>query len=115
MMIAVRLRALVILAAGACAPAPPAPPSNVGATAAPPIDAAVALPADVILLVDRWTNCWHFRGEEAPPGDAQRAHEILDGIKRWCPGNDEERDRLRAVWHGRHDVETALTKLDELQ
>jgi hypothetical protein len=112
-----RLHALVVVAVVGCAsapaPAPATPPSNVAAPA--PADGAVALPADVAVLIDRWTNCWHFRGEEAPPGDAQRAREIIDGMARWCSGNEEERTRLRTVWRGRRDVEAALDKLDELQ
>lgn len=36
------------------------------------------MPAEVTTLVDRWTNCWHFAGEEAT--DDARRIEIEAGI-----------------------------------
>jgi hypothetical protein len=77
-------------------------------------DAAVAgLPAEVTTLVARWEECWHWAGEE--PYDADRRRQIEEGVARACPGNDEERERLRAKYGGRADVLDALKKLDEMQ
>lgn len=77
-------------------------------------DAAVdGLPAEVTKLVERWQECWHWGGEE--PYDADRRQQIADGVARSCPGNEEERDRLRAKYSERPDVLDALKKLDEMQ
>jgi hypothetical protein len=78
------------------------------------VDAAVAgLPAEVTKLVSRWQECWHWAGEE--PYDADRRQQIADGVAGSCPGNEEERDRLRAKYRERQDVLDALSKLDEMQ
>lgn len=77
-------------------------------------DAGVAgLPAEVTKLVERWQECWHWGGEE--PYDADRRKQIADGVARSCPGNEEERGRLRAKYAGQQDVLDALEKLDEMQ
>jgi hypothetical protein len=108
--------ALAILTVLACAqPAPVTTPSN---TAPPRASGgssdAPALPGDVATLVDRWTNCWHFRGEDAN-GNPARQQEILDGVNAWCPNNDAERARLRTKYRGRGDVLAALDALDAMQ
>lgn len=93
------------------APPPAALPHNT-ADSTPP-DAVIGIPAEVTALVDRWTTCWHFAGEEATsPG---RAKEIADGEQRWCPGNDGERARLTAKYRDRADVQDALRKLDDMR
>lgn len=87
-------------------------PTNVASTA--PADAAITgLPAEVTTLMERWEACWHWAGEE--PYDAARRQDIADGVARSCPGNDEERLRLRAKYRTRSDVLDALKKLDEMQ
>ncbi len=96
---------LVILFALACSssssprPAQPTPPAP--------------LPAEVTTLVERWTNCWHFAGEE--PYDDARKQELAREEARWCPGNEAERDRLRVKWHGDPAVQDALRKLDDMR
>jgi hypothetical protein len=87
-------------------------PTNQTTTA--PADAAVAgLPAEVTTFVARWEECWHWAGEE--PYDNARRQQIADGVARSCPGNDEERERLRGRYRARPDVLDALKKLDEMQ
>jgi hypothetical protein len=71
------------------------------------------IPAEVTTVVDRWTNCWHFAGEEAY--DDARRIEIEAGINQWCPGNEAERARLEAKYRDRPDVMSELAKLDEMQ
>ncbi len=64
-------------------------------------------------MTERWEQCWHFAGEE--PSDAARRAEIETALAKYCPGNEVERDRLRAKHRGRADVEQALGALDEMQ
>lgn len=79
-----------------------------------PADAAVyTLPVDVTTLIARWEECWHWSGEE--PYDAARKQQIADGVAHSCPGNTEERERLRARYRDRADILDALKKLDEMQ
>ena len=73
----------------------------------------VEMPDEVKRLLERWETCWHFAGEEGT--DAARKKEIEDGIEKWCPGNDQERTRLRLKYQDRADVLDALNKLDEMQ
>jgi hypothetical protein len=74
---------------------------------------AAGLPAEVTRLVERWQECSHWGGEE--PYDADRRKQIADGVARSCPGNEEERARLRATYADRPDVLDALKKLDEME
>lgn len=99
-------RLVIVLAA--CGSSPKPAPQN--HEPAPPLD---TMPAEVTTLVDRWTNCWHFAGEEAT--DDPRRIEIEAGINQWCPGNEQERARLTAKYRDRPDVQNALKKLDEMQ
>lgn len=105
------IRLLVALALVGCSrPSPPRGPDNhVSATP----DAAAGLPAEVSVLLTRWEECWHWAGEE--PYDADRRAQIEEGVARSCPGNEEERDRLRTKYQGRTDVLDALKKLDEME
>lgn len=109
-----RVYAVAVITLVACASVPAALPNNTAPVAvASPQVAPAPLPTDVSALIERWTNCWHFRGEE--PYDAARQREIEAGMAKWCPGNDEERARLSVAWKDRADVVAALAKLDELQ
>lgn len=104
---------LAVLAVVGCSSRAPhhEPPQN---QVVAPADAAIAgLPAEVTKLVERWEMCWHWAGEE--PYDADRRQQIADGVAKSCPGNEEERDRLRAKYRGRPDVLDALKKLDDMQ
>jgi hypothetical protein len=92
----------------ACGSRQPAPVAN-----SEPGSPAGQLPAEVKTLLERWENCWHFSGEE--PTDDARAKEIRDAQDKWCPGNEQERERLRVKWQDRTDVQDALRKLDEMQ
>jgi hypothetical protein len=112
--VGVRIHAFGIVVLVACATTPVALPNNTApTTVAPPPAAPAPLPAEVTTLIERWTTCWHFRGEE--PYNAARQREIEAGVEKWCPGNDEERARLRVAWKARADVIAALAKLDEMQ
>jgi hypothetical protein len=84
-----------------------------GARNGGPTAGGVRAVARVTTLIERWTNCWHFRGEEpynaAPAArDRSRRGEVV-------PGNDEERARLSVAWKDRADAVAALAKLDELR
>jgi hypothetical protein len=103
------VRRLVLLIAACGSPAA-APPGNT--TPAPKHDDA-SMPAEVTSFLDRYANCWHFRGEEGTT--PARKQQILDGMNKWCPGNDEELARLRAEYTDRADVQTALDKTKEWQ
>ena len=72
-----------------------------------------ALPEEVTALRAHWETCWHFSGEE--PYDAERRKQIADGQAKSCPGNAEERERLRVKWKDRADVQKALRDLDEMR
>lgn len=71
------------------------------------------LPPEVTTLTERWQICWHFAGEE--PYNAARRAQIADGESEWCPGNEGERDRLRAKYKDDATVQDALRKLDEMK
>lgn len=106
----IRLLIAIVLVSCSRPSAPQSPDNQVAATP----DAAVAgLPAEVTALVARWEECWHWAGEE--PYDADRRKQIEEGVARSCPGNDEERERLRTKYQGRRDILDALRKLDEMQ
>jgi hypothetical protein len=102
------MKRLVLLLA-ACSSAPKPAPNN-RAQPQPQLD---TMPAEVSTLVDRWTNCWHFAGEEAT--DDARRIEIEAGINEWCPGNEQERARLQTKYRDRADIQGELKKLDEMQ
>ncbi len=78
-----------------------------------PDAARTHMPAEVTKLVERWEMCWHFSGEE--PYDAARRAQIAEGVAKWCPGNDAERERLRVKWQADPAVRDALHKLDEMK
>ena len=105
-------RALALVAAlAACGGSqrePSTPRNSVPASASPK-----ELPDEVRRLLERWENCWHFAGEEGT--DPARKKEIEDGTAKWCPGNGDERTRLRLKYQNRADVLDALNKLDEMQ
>ena len=106
--------ALLLLTLFGCSSRPPRHENPTNQTVQAPEDAAVAgLPADVATLVARWEECWHWAGEE--PYDNERRQQIADGVARSCPGNPEERERLREKYGARPDVLDALKKLDEMQ
>jgi hypothetical protein len=105
------LAVFTLLACSSRAPHHETPENQTPVTVA---DAGVAgLPAEVTKLIERWEACWHWAGEE--PYDADRRQQIADGVAHSCPGNEEERDRLRAKYGKRPDVLDALKKLDEMQ
>jgi hypothetical protein len=107
----VKCVALVLfLVACGSSPKPTSEPSNSTPPEGPTLD---DLPAEVKTLTERWENCWHFAGEEGT--DPARRKEIEDGLAQWCPGNENERARLRAKYRDRPDVQDALKKLDEMQ
>ncbi len=112
-----RAAALAVVAVvAACAPQQqpqPPMPSNVGTVQ--PGSAGQPIPLEVTAFVDRWTNCWHFLGEEAPAGNTARAKEIQDGVARWCPGNEERLVALKAAYKDRPDVLAALAARDQLR
>ncbi len=105
---------LVVLGLLACSSRAPRHDVPANRASVEPTDAAVArLPAEVTRLVERWQECWHWGGEE--PYDADRREQIAEGVARSCPGNEQERDRLRAKYRERPDVLDALKELDEMQ
>lgn len=104
------MRPLSLFLIIACGSPPAAKPIG---NAAVPVSEPAGLPADVKAFVERWETCWHWSGEE--PYDAARAQEIRLGVENSCPGNEEERERLRLKWKDRRDVQDALRKLDEMQ
>jgi hypothetical protein len=99
----------LLFALAACSSSSKPIPSN-RAQPQPQLD---TMPAEVSTLVDRWTNCWHFAGEEAT--DDARRIEIEAGINQWCPGNEQERARLQTKYRDRANVMAELRKLDEMQ
>jgi hypothetical protein len=103
---------VAIVAASACGGStkPTSAPSNATPAEGPTLD---DLPAEVKTLTERWETCWHFAGEEGT--DPARRKEIDDGLAQWCPGNENERARLKAKYRDRKDVQDALSKLDEMQ
>ena len=100
---------LLLVACSAHAPRQDTPHSMGGPTSA----AGSGLPGEVTTLTERWEQCWHFAGEE--PYDAARRAELEAAIAKWCPGNDDERARLRTKYRGNADVARALKALDEMQ
>ena len=99
----------LVFVLAACGSSPKPTPAN-HVEPQPQLD---PMPAEVTTLVDRWTNCWHFAGEEAT--DDARRIEIEAGINQWCPGNELERARLTRKYRDRPDIMAELTKLDEMQ
>ena len=69
-------------------------------------------PHEVRRFLNRYDECEHWRGEEAPQGDKQRANEIAQGATRACAGNDRRMAELRRRYRNQPAVVDALSKLE---
>ncbi|RDZ28113.1 hypothetical protein [Lysobacter silvisoli] len=69
-------------------------------------------PHEVRAFLSRYDECEHWRGEEAPQGDAQRAQEIVEGANESCKGNDLRLRELRQRYKNVPAVAAALSALE---
>lgn len=69
-------------------------------------------PHEVRRFLNRYDECEHWRGEEAPAGDKARAAEIAQGADNACKGNDRRLTELRRRYRNQSAVVDALSKLE---
>ncbi|NUO75740.1 MAG: hypothetical protein HOQ32_06970 [Lysobacter sp.] len=69
-------------------------------------------PHEVRRFLNRYDECEHWRGEEAPSGDKARAAEITKGADSACTGNDHRLTELRRRYRNQPAVVDALSKLE---
>ena len=69
-------------------------------------------PHEVRRFLNRYDECEHWRGEEAPAGDKARAAEIAKGADSACTGNDRRLSELRRRYRNQAAVVDALSKLE---
>ncbi|KRD39339.1 MULTISPECIES: hypothetical protein [unclassified Lysobacter] len=69
-------------------------------------------PHEVRAFLQRYDDCEHWRGEEAPQGDRQRSKEIVQGANRACKGNDRRLTELRRRYQNVPAVAAVLSKLE---
>lgn len=69
-------------------------------------------PHEVRAFLERYDDCEHWRGEEAPQGDRQRSEEIVQGANRACKGNERRLTELRRRYQNVPAVAAVLSKLE---
>lgn len=69
-------------------------------------------PHEVRAFLERYYECEHWRGEEAPEGDEQRSKEIVQGANSACKGNDRRLTELRRRYQNVPAAAAVLSKLE---
>lgn len=69
-------------------------------------------PHEVRAFLERYDECEHWRGEEAPQGDRQRRKEIVQGANKACKGNDRRLGELRRRYQNVPAVAALLSELE---